>query len=461
MKKQITIAAFCFLSAFGTNVLFADDYDSYLQQAEQATSLEQRMDFYLKAADSTKDEKKKLDMYERGFDLAKKVKMKKMISVFADRLRTSPVVSAERKASAYFEYLCSLDRPGMGNAGGSTPDMWEDFLKMPGHSPEDEQKAMLLFANNCHWWNLWYREIELLKAALDHPNTTEIGKQDILINLSKVYLQMNRMQDAMDCITTMQKMKTLTPQRRAQSYILLGDIMKKGCGFYYRPNEEDYKKICDYYMKAVKVPKGKMGGEAFFKVVEAAYDTKRYNDVINFSQQYLNGDNKKIDGATWGKIQEKNGTAHQVLEHWDEAVEIFEALYKYKYNLADTCMSLGFSYYGHGDYQMALGMYDEALVELGPACDDARPAICKGWCNKLKWFNTGKKQLDDIYAAHAKRLNKEAAAQGKGPVIKVQEADELRPFDNGKKKAKEKKPQNLKDLMKEKEDDILDSGLDL
>ncbi len=437
------------------------EYVQAVAQAESATSLDKRMDLWLSAAEQTGDEQKKLELYEKGFDLAKRIKDRERLPVFAALLRNSPAASQERKASAFYEYLMAGKLPGRFDSIGIQPAEFEQFLAMPGITPKQEKDAMVRLTTAYHNTNLWYKEVEVFKKLLAHPETGTFERQDFYVNLSDLYLQMNEMEKALDCMKAMLKMKTLAPTKRARAYVLMGDILLKGYGWYYRPNPEQYKELCGYYKQAMqtkKVPDG-IYSDALIKLVGAAYNTKRYQETIDLAEQYGNLNNRKLNQISWTKIMEMKGNSLQNLERYREAIAVFEQLYKYKYKLADTCMSLGANYYGNGDYSMALGMYDEAKVELGMA-DDARPAQCKYWMNRLKWFNTGKKILDDLYAARAKRLNAEAAAAGKAPVVKEKVHDALRPFDDGKPEVK-KKPQTIADLMKNEEQDLLEEGLDL
>ncbi len=438
------------------------DYAQTLAKAEAASSLDQRMDLWIEAAAQTSDERKKLELYEKGFDLAKRIKDKKHLPVFAELLRKSPAASESRKASAFYEYLMAGKLPGRFDPSGIQPAEFEEFLAMPGITPKQEKDAMMRLTTVYHNTHLWYKEVEIFKKLLEHPETNSFERQDLYVNLSNLYLEMNRMNEALESLKAMLKMKTLAPTKRARAYVLMGDILLKGYGWYYRPNPEQYKELCGYYRQAMntkKVPAG-IYSDALIKLVEAAYNTKRYQETINLAEQYGSLNNKKLNQISWTKIMDMKGNSLQKLERYREAIVVFEQLYKYKYKLADTCMSLGANYYGNGDYSMALGMYDEAIVELGMA-DDARPAQCKYWVNRLKWFSNGKKILDDLYAARVKRLNEEAIAAGKGPVVKERQKDSLRPFDSGKPEVK-KKPQTIEELMKgNEEEDLLEGGLDL
>ncbi len=446
---------------FAAAAVCAGEVENLLAKAEAAPSLDQRMDLWLEASKLAKDENQKLELYEKGFDLAKKVGDKKRLPVFAELLRKSPAVSPERKSSALYEYLMAARIPDFFNPEGAQPEEYEEFLAMKKCTPKQEKEILLRLTRVYHGTHLWNKEVETFRKLLSHPEINQFEKQDLYVNLSKLYLEMNRMGEALDCMKSMLAMKNLTPVKRARAYIQMGDVLLKGYGWYYRPNPEQYKELCGYYKQAMQTKKvpPQIYSEALTKLVQAAYSTKRYGEVISLAEHYGNLNNKKLDNLTWRKLKDMHGNSLQAQERFREAIEVFELLYKYKHKLADTCMSLGANYYRNGDYAMALGMYDEAIVELGRA-DDARPAQCKRWVNRLKWFSTGKKTLDDLFAARAKRLNEEARAAGKGPVVEEKKQDALRPFDDGKPKVK-KKPQTIEDLMKNEEEDLLEGGLDL
>mgnify|MGYP003317454677 CR=1 FL=1 len=460
MMKR-TLLPLCLVSAAAAFSVFtplcAVDFETITNKADQLSTVQERLDYLLKAAEENKDPKLLLQIAERGFDLSKKLKMGTYLSKFAEMITNSTVVSPERKANAYYEYLMAQPRPSWNNPGISYKE-WEKFLEMPGKDPKEEKEAMLRLADVYHAQNLWYKEIAMLRKALEHPKVDNYQKQDILINLSGVYLAMHDMDKSLDALREMLKLSP-TPQRQAKTYLLMGDTMLTGYGWYYVPNEKQYEELCGYYLKVMNNPKLAKThyNEALTKLVHAAYERQKWKEVISLSNKYLTN-NKKVNSATWMQIKDWEGNSHLRLEQYEEAVKIYEDLYKFKYNLADTCMSLGQSYYGNNNYTMALAMYDEAIVELGQA-DDARPAICKGWVNRLKWFNQGEKILADLYLKRAQRLNAEARAKGLPPVMEEKKADSLRPFEN--KEKKKKKPETLEDLNKAEEEDILDGGLDL
>lgn len=460
MMKR-TLLTLCLVSATAfvlPAAVSAGEYEDLLQKAENADSLQQRMNFWLEAATKTKDEKQKLALYQKGFDLARKLNMGEYTTKFADLLKNSPAATDEQKASAMYSYLLTLP-PGNKFKPDGNHTIWEEYLKMPGVNPKDARSAKFKLLNVYHNNNRWYKEIDLAKELLNDPEVNAFQKQDLYIRLASVYLEMNNMDASLASLEEMMKMPTLTPKRRASSYVRMGDTLLKGYGWYYRPDEKQYQKVAECYLNAMKVKNGDVYGVALVKLVEAAKRMNKHQEVLDLAKKYLT-DNKKADRDSWMKIRLMEANTLQALERFEEALAIFEELYKFQYQLADTCMSLGYNYYRNENYSMALGMYDEALVELGQA-DDARPAQCKYWINRLKWFANGKKILDELYLARAKRINAEAIAQGKEPPMKEIAKDPLRPWESRKAKKKEKPPQTLEELNKPKEENILDEGLDL
>ena len=460
MMKR-TLLTLCFVSAALLGICpaaSAGEYEDLLQKAESANSIQQRLGFLLEASKKTNDEKQKLALYEKGFSLAEKLNVKEYTSVFAELLKSSPVATAEQKASAMYTYLMTLPRGNKFKPGASFK-LWEEYLAMPGKDPKDVKTVKFKLLDVYHNHNRWYKEIELAKELLNDPATSPYEKQDLYIRLSDTYLSMNRMKESLDCLEEMLKMPTLAPKRRARCYVRMGDTLLKGYGWYYRPDEAQYKKVAECYLNAMNVKNGGVYGEALVKLVGAANRVGKKDEVLALAKKYLT-DNKRADRDSWMKIRLMEANTLQALERFEEALAIFEELYKFQYQLADTCMSLGYNYYRNENYSMALGMYDEALVELGMA-DDARPAQCKYWINRLKWFSGGKKILDELYYARAKRINAEAIAQGKEPPMKEVAKDPLRPWESRKAKKKEKPPQTLEELNKPKEENLLDEGLDL
>lgn len=473
MKHKILLTM-TLLSALSFST-FAGDYENYVKEAESAT-LEKRIELWLKAADSTTDQSKKLTMFRQAYELAKRINDPAAIMYSATQIQNSPGATKDEKLEARFTYLVTarasakkaINFEGRFTASrivmdGVGPQDYIDFLKTPGITPEQEKKITMLLASLLHSYELWYDEIELRKKLLERPDLTALEKQDQYLILSSVYLSMNNMEESVKSLRSLLAMKSLTPQRRIRTLIILGDTLRKGYGWYYYPNAEQYKELCDSYKAAMDLAlKRRMGGyynQALLKMIEGAHFLNKSEDVVKFCNRYINN-SKHVDGGTWKKAKTLEGTHLIKLRRFPEAIDIFEQLYKYKHDLPNTCMSLGSSYYHNDDYAMALGMYDEAIVELGMD-DSARPRQCKSWCNRLRGLLGKKKQLDAMFLARAKRLNAEAKAAGKAPVVKVNEPDSLNPFAN--QKIPKKKPKTMDDLMKTQEDgpDLLGGGLDL
>lgn len=488
----LILAAGLFFAGFS---LCGATFDELVRKGEESNTMNQRLSCWREAAALGGDAKALFELCEKAASLARRINALNDEIYFSELMLKSPQLPKERKNSLTFDLLVAKGkaeeaaqkeeqakaRVEMKKAGQSDDDMlvlpspfippvkgrdliqqWQDYLKSPGLTPEEELRAMHQYASALYKRDLWYKLCDLYEVMLKHPALKDIAKQDLLLAYAKLTLTMQNMDKSLECLHKLLDMPTLTPLRRGQVYILTADTMSNGYGFYYRADEENYKAFCGYYLKAMKMPKSQVYGEALQKLVYAVSRKGDHKKVIELVDEYCNDDNRsKIRLPIWGAIKTKQGNSYLALEKADEAVEVFEALYKYKYDLANTCMSLGSAYYMHDDYTMALAMFDEALVELGPSCDDARPGICKWWIGMLGWFNHGKATLDKLYLAHAQRVNAEAKAKGLGPVLEEKHTDALRPFDDGRKKAKEKKPKTLKDLDKQKDEDILEEGLNL
>lgn len=436
---------------FAGNILSGGEYEKRIADAEKEPSLEKRLELWLKASEATDSEKEKFQLYEKGFSLARKINHADFLASFAERLLKSPLATSALKASATFEYLSALKKTG----NPVSVKQWESFLALPGIDKKNEFAAMGYLADVCHKENLWYKEIGILKKMLDHPCASDFKKQDILINLSQVYLDMNRTDEAAGCLKTMLKMKSLSPNRRSKANLLLGDAILHGYGWYSVPSPEQYRKMKEYYLQAMKVKSGVHYSAALTRLLKAAFQLRHDNEVISLSKKHL-AHNKKLQLPAWLSIKTYETLVLMRQERFTEAIEILEQLYKYRYSLADTCMSLGRAYYRTGDYNASLGMYDEAKSALR-GVDDARPAQCEQWSRRLKTMIGLKKQLDSLYLARAKRLNAEAKAAGKTPAAGAEEIDRLRPFQ----KKKKKEPMSLEEINREEEQDLLEEGLDL
>ena len=462
------------LSALSISAV-AGEYEDYIKEAESA-SLEKRIELWLKAADSTTDNTKKLTMYRQAYELAKRINDEKNILYLADTIYKFPGVPDAEKLEARYRFLVVARNSARRTLNyevrysrlrivmdGVTPQDYKDFLKTPGITAEQEKRISLMLASILHDYDLWYEEIEARKNLLERKDLTAIERQDQYLILSNVYLAMNNMEDSVKSLRSLLAIKSLTPDRRIRTLIILGDTFRKGYGWYYYPNAEQYKEMSDSYKAAMdlaaKRRRGNYYNQALLKMIEGAHFLEKSADVVKFCTRYINN-NKLVDGGTWKKAKTLEGTHLLKLNRYPEAIAIFEDLYKYKHDLPNTCMSLGQSYYLNDDFAMALGMYDEAIVELGMD-DSARPRQCKNWCNTLRGLLGKKARLDAAYVARAKRLNEEAKAAGKDPVVKVNAPDSLNPFAN--QKVPKKKPKTMDDLMKATDDgpDLLGGGLDL
>lgn len=457
---------------------FAGQYEDYVKEAESAT-IEKRVELWLKAADSTTDSSKKLAMYRLAYEMVKKINDERGILLLSNLIENAEGATAAEKIEARFTFLVTARasaRTSMNYEGrytrvrtvmeGVTVEDYKEFLKNPAITADQKKKITLLLASILHEQDLWYEEIALRQKIVETSKDlglTSTEVQDQYLILSNIYLAMNNMEASVQCLRKLLALKSLTPQRRIRTLIILGDTLRKGYGWYYYPNAQQYKELCDSYKEAMELAKKRrLNGyynQALMKMIEGAHFLNKSEEVVKMCQRYIDN-SRLVDGGTWKNAKSIEGRHLLNLYRYPEAIEIFEQLYKYKHDLANTCMYLGASYYGNDDFAMALGMYDEAIVELGMD-DSARPRQCKNWCNTLRGLLGSKARLDAAYLARAKRLNEEAKAAGKGPVVEVQAPDSLRPF--AKQKVKKPDPKSMDDLMKtqEEEVDLLDGGLDL
>ncbi len=462
------------LSALSLSAL-AGDYENYIKEAESA-SLEKRMELWLKAADSTTDNTKKLTMFRQAYELAKRINDERGILYLADTLYKFPGVPAEEKLEARYRFLVTSRSSAKKNisyegryvalqsvVNGVSPQDYISFLKVPGITAEQEKKISLLLASILHDYDFWYQEIAMRRKLLERKDLTSTERQDQYLILSNIYLSMNNMEESVKSLRSLLAIKSLTPDRRIRTLIILGDTLRKGYGWYYYPNAEQYKEMSESYKSAMNLAaKRRRGGyynQALLKMIEGAHFLEKSEEVVKLCARYINN-NKLVDGITWKKAKTLEGTHLLKLNRCPEAIVVFEELYKYKHDLSNTCMSLGQSYYLNDDFAMALGMYDEAIVELGMD-DSARPAQCKRWCQTLRGLLGKKDRLTAVYLARAKRLNEEAKAAGKESTVKVNAPDSLNPFAN--QKVPKKKPKTMDDLMNAAEEspDLLGGGLDL
>lgn len=444
----VFLTAGIFFSATG---LQAGEYKTLLSKAENESSLERRLELWVKAAEAAEDESKKFDLYGKGFSLARKIDNTKYISVFAKLLNKSPLASPALKASAIFEYLSVQKKKHQPLPSKE----WEDYLAMPGTDPKNDFTARRNLADAYHRDSQWYKEIALLKKLVKHPEADDFKKQDILFNLSQVYLAMNRMDDAVACLKDVLRIKSLSPNRRAKVHLMIASALVHGYGWHSVLSPERYKQMSDHCLQAMKAKDKYYYRQALISLVAGTYKIGNDEEVIRLSKKYLTR-NKKVDLPTWLEVKTYETRALLREERYPEAIEILEQLYKSRSG-PDVCISLGQTYYRNGDYTAALGMYSEA-VDLLKGDDSDRLPRSKSWCQRLGGLVKIKPQLDALFLARAKRLNAEARAAGKAPVAEEREVDELRPF---QKKGKKKEPTSLEEINKEEEHDLLGEGLDL
>jgi len=108
-KKIVMLTAALFLC--GSAVQAGPSFDELMRKAEEAPTLEVRLDNWKLAAEAAKDEKKLLALCNDGIRLAHKIGMNGDVVFFTKVKKDLSILSPEQKLDAEYDYLIALEKP--------------------------------------------------------------------------------------------------------------------------------------------------------------------------------------------------------------------------------------------------------------------------------------------------------------------------------------------------------------
>lgn len=426
MKKYLFFLCLCL--CMGALCAAEDTYESVLQKAEKTSNIREKAELFQKAASLTTDEKKKRTVLLQAFPMAESIKEKDMMIAIATGLSENKELSPADRAKYRFrviELLWTWDQ--WPDFTGPDPQIMEDFLNMPGVSPELEIKALMKLPQAYMRMNRVDLAIKVYERAIQHPKIDLNTKSDAMIALANAYRDVYQQQKALECLRTMTQLPNLTPARKVKAFMMLGDMILSGSGYYFEPKEEHYKAAYEAFAQAAKV-KGvsvTLANDAICKTPESYLKRNQYQKAVELYQAILDNKKNPPNRFLWVRCTEQLGHAKMGMKDYEGAVAEFEKLPKFfsRSGLGDIYRYLGRAYYCNKDYMLAIGAYETArkILEDQERVEDDRPAWCKGWIGRIKWFTTGKNaaELDAAMQKRYKKLMAMAEADPNAPRPKM------------------------------------------
>lgn len=464
MKKHARklILAAVFSCAF--SLVAAETYDSVMKAAADAKSVKERIEFYTKAVSLGTNEDQKFKALREGFDLSVKSKDNEAIALFGNQLAESKKLTNAERADIKYKAIDAIWNWQTRQTDGPPPKLWEDFLKMPGVTPEQEITALLKASTAYRQTNKFDKAVSAYEKIVGNPAANANHKYDALLALSECHLAVFRQDKAVECLNRILDMKEVQGPKKAKIYLLLGDTILTGSGYYFEPSEKDYAAAYDAYTKAAdtkNAPK-EIQEIALKKIADSYFERKQFQKAHDQYEEIVNSKKRPPSLGQWNICMQMLGKCKIELKDYEGAISCFDQTRKINTRsaLGDVYRSLGQAYYKNKEYVLALGAYNEALeiLENQEHVEDDRPKWCKGWINKIKWFTANAPQLDAAMKKRAQKLAGTAKAEGKTDV--KNKAAEFKSASDGAKKPEAKKTQkkiNIDNL--DVESDILKDGL--
>ena len=457
-----------------TRILAADSYDSVFAAATEAKTVQEKLELYAKAAELGSDDAQKIKALKAGFDLSVQSSDKPNIALFGNLLAECKNLKDSERAEIKYKAIEAVWtwKPGLvpawraGDLNGPSPKLWEDFLSMPGITPEQEISALLNVCNAYRNINMIDKAIAAYEKVINHPSSGIDQKSDAMIALSECLVLIFQEKKAIEYLNRLLAMKEIPGFKKARIYMLLGDTIINGSGYYFEASEKDYIDAYDAYKKAAELknaPK-EIQESAVKKIADSYFDRKMYKEANDAYEEIINSKKNPPSGGQWNSCMQKLGQAKIQLKDYEGAISCFDKTRaaNSRSALGDVYRSLGQAYYKNKDYVLALGAYSEALniLEKQERVEDDRPKWCKSWINKIKWFTANAPQLDAAMKKRAQKLEAEAKAHGKAPV--KSKVSEFKSASDGAKNPEAKKTNkkvNIDKLDIDTSSDLLENGL--
>lgn len=385
-RKTLPVLAFAALMSAAGFLSAAPNFEAFMKKAEEADTLEQRLDNWKLAAGATKDEKKLLELCDNAIRLARKIGMNGDVLFFTKLKKDLSLLTSEQKTQAEFDYLVALEKPNNPPRAGSSKkkskfryenyiepwvepkdtsgeptlaDRWIEFLKRPNLTQKDKMAAWRKIGDFYQKLGDQEKMFKAWDTLLTYP-LADYERLDLLLKCADNKLAHLDADAAIRYLNKILEMKRLSAARHGEVNLRMIRAKSKGYGFYYKADkktQEEINKLCYDTMK-LKDPAAYR--KALTMLIDAARRVNDNTKVIELAEKYGTEENSLLDKETWASIKHNHARALRDTNHLDEAVEILEKLWKYKIDYANMCMELGYTYYLHGDYMEAVSMYDEA-----------------------------------------------------------------------------------------------------
>lgn len=370
-------------------MLDAQTFEDFMKKAEQESTPQLRYTFWDRAADAgTNAEKTRA--WSTAFACARKMNESEQIVKYGTLLKDCTDLSDKERAEACYLALKHMPEQEVG------PDRWNAYLAMPGKSPAQASDAVFALANALR--NRFQTEkalavLEKVRTGSEYDINTKV---DATLKIAAVLFSRFRNDEALKILEELEQNPALTPKRKGQLLILIGDSIKQGHGYYPNLEDADYEKAYRYFRKAAEIrASGKLEFymQAYFKIIESLFTRGKYAETLKICEELMQGKKVKPGLDQWRLLKTYMGQCKTKLGDYEGAIADLEALRDIKYMPQDNCRYLGHAYYLNRQYSLAIGCYSEALAALEGAEDD-RPAWCKHWIERLRWFaqdNNGEK----------------------------------------------------------------------
>ena len=435
-KQLLAIAAASLLFASGS--LFAGDYSSLMAEAAAQSGIEARFPLWDKAFEAAKTDAEKVEVLRTAYETAKRIPLPAMTSKYARLLSNQKTLAQKERTSLYYESLKNMKQPkvsyvhGFGSEGDCTAEDWENFLAMPEKTPQQEVDALLSLGDIYYLLDDAQKCIEYFRKAIAHPSASVYDKSSATSRLARLYNMIGRGRESMAALEELVKLP-LPNERKAEAYIIYGDSILQGCGYYFEPAEDDYKAAYKAYENAMALKgiKPDTYFSALLKKNQSLFDRKKYSEALRMAQGALADKKFRPNRVAWNDLMTITGNAKMALKDYPGAIEAFEQVVKInaRTNHGDSQRWLGHAYYKNGDYALAIAMYDYALEALKGAEDD-RPAWCEGWIKRLQWYTNpaNSAQLDNAMKKRREKLLAQSKELGARTSSAKSSADGVNPM---------------------------------
>lgn len=458
MKTFIFI---CSLFAVST-LAFSASYDELMEQAAAKVTVDDRFPIWDQAIEATADDTKKLATLRMAFEMARKTSKNDLISKYGYAVSENAKAPQKERTEARY-YAVKSGTPwrihnGMLFSSGIPPAEWEYYLTMPEKNPEQETDALLQLGRIYYATFEGKKAVDRFERAIVSPGADDLNRASALTMLATLMNQLGRQKESMAYLDKLMALKLPGP-KKAEAYILYGDSILKGCGYYFEPTEEDYKNAYKFYEEAMNIRNaGENYYQANYRIIDSLLDRKMFREAAARCDKALADKKNKPNKFQWDSFTTRLGHAKMGLKDYPGAIAAYDMVVKINAatNHGDSQRWLGHAYYKNGDYALSIGMYAAALEALEGAEDD-RPDWCKGWIKTLQWYTKNASQLDDAMRKRREKLLAQSKELGSRTGSEKSANDGVDPM--ARKPKKPKTITKVEDIGKNEEEDLLSDGI--